>query len=451
MHALVPTASERRRPVAGDESGFVLLVSILVMAALLVLVIAVTAASTHVSHATTRTEQGNQALAAADAGVQAALFELDNAGVSAANTSSNNTGLGNGASYTTSVTSLSSASSPCTGLWVANSTQTVNQDCVTSVGTQGGVSVRVQARVAGFPPNTSLFPVAGVFSIYGFTSANVLSGNFSLGSNGQETFNNSVTLKGNVYYPPSMPVQQTNNACNSANGCVLTANATPIAVPTEPASAYAAAAANNNNANVPWPTQSITYDATKKTVTVANTNQSQSITVNLPAGTYYFCEVNVQGANSITFNATGKVQIFIDDNKDPGACSAAAASGNTGEFKGANSISITDSTPGGPSASDIQMYFYGDPSCTGSNCPNDFSPNSNSITADVFAPYSSATTGGNVSWTGALVVAYLTANNAFNFTYQNPGNGGGSGSTNTVFYPQAQSTCVGTSITATTC
>jgi len=452
MHALTPSDNAHRD--LSDDSGFVLLTAILVMAALLVLVISITAAATHVNHATTRTAQTNQALAAANAGLQAAIFELDNAGLTAANTSSNNTALGNGASYTTSVSQLTATTSPCTGLWVQNSAQTVNQDCVTSVGTQGGVTERVQARVVGFPATTSLFPVNGVFAINGFTGSGNVAGNFSLGSNGQMTFNNSVSLKGNVYYPPTMPVSQTNNACSSSNGCVLTPNASAITVPSVAASQYTAAMTNNNDANVPWPTTSITYTASSETVTVANTNSSQSITINLPGGTtaspdvYYFCNVNVQGANAVTFNAEGPVKIFIDNNNDSGHCTAAGS--NSGNFIGANSLSVTDGTPGGPNASDIQMFFYGQPGCT-TSCPNELTPNSTNFTADIFAPNSSATPAGSVTLTGAWVIGTLNANSAFTFNYQVAASGSSSASGNTVFYPSAQSTCVGTSITSSTC
>jgi hypothetical protein len=445
-------ALARIRSRAGDESGFVLIAAILVMAALLILVVAITAAATHVNHATTRTAQSNQALAAANAGIQAAMFELNSAGSTAATQSSVN--VGNGASYSTSVSSLSSASSPCTGLWVSNSSQAVNQDCVTSVGTQNGVSVRVQARVVGFPPNTSLFPLNGIFSQFGFRAANNVAGTFDLGANGEIEFDNSVSLKGHVYYPSGANgLSQTNNACNTANGCTPTMNASPIALPGLAASTYATVMTTNNNNLASWPSQSITYNSAlnAQTLSIANTNNLQTIQLNFPAGNYYYCEVNLQGANSVIINATSApVNIYIDNTNDNGHC--AGAGSPTGQMLGANSFSITDSSPGGPKASDVNLFFYGDPNCNSSStCPQELSPNNNAITADVYAPYSSATTGGTVTWTGALVIGYMTANGALNFTAQAPSAGGGSGNQNTIFYPASQSTCVGTSISSTTC
>jgi len=163
----------------GDETGFIMMVTILVLAALLVLIVAVSVAGVHVNATTTRANSSDEALGAANAGLQVALFRLDTDDV----TTSSSASLGTGGTYNYTVTSLASSSSPCTGLWVQNASQPVQQVCITSVGTVDGVNAQVQERVAGYTAQTNLFPVNGVFAINGF-SANDVSGSFDLGSDG---------------------------------------------------------------------------------------------------------------------------------------------------------------------------------------------------------------------------------------------------------------------------
>jgi hypothetical protein len=404
---------------------------ILTMVVVLGLSIAVGNAALHLSSTGRRTDSSAQALAAAQAGAQVALFRLNTTGGATAATGA----LGNGAAYSYTVGTLASQSSNCTGLWVQNSSSTLNQDCITSVGTQNGVSERVQSRVAAYQP-AALFPVAGLFTAEGLTAAGAVTGTFNLGSNGPMTFNNSIALTGDLEYLSG----DLGGPGTCSGSCVPEVQSTAITLPTVPASAYASAASTNSDASVAWTADGLTYTASNNTV--GDPNGTNNAVVNLAAGTYYFCEMNLGGGSVATLDATSfPVKIYIDSSYDGSACSGVSPSG---QMAASNGFTISNSS--GVSGN-VQVYFYGDPSCTTESClssnANDFSPNASTLTADVYAPYSYAQPGGAFAMTGALVVGYLEANNALSFTYQSSSLTNGSTGT-TTYYPSAAATCVPT-------
>ena len=424
MHALAEHAralSSRIDRRLADARGFMMVTSIVTMLVVLGLITAVGTATIHLGSTSRRTDSSAQALAAAQAGEQVALFRLNTAGSATGATGA----LGNGASYSASVATLASQASSCTGLWVQNSSQTVNQDCITSTGTQNGVSERVQERVAGYPPSL-LFPVSGLFAVQSFSAANNVAGTFDLGSNGQMTFTNTISLTGNLKYQPGK-LSETNNACHT--NCVPQQQTSLITVPSVPGSTYTAAKASNNDAALSWGSQ---FTVNNSNFTV-NSNGANNVTVNIPAGTYYFCELNL--GNATTLNTTSwPVKIYVDSSNDGSDCSGVSPNG---QMSGSNGFALANSSG---TASNVQVYFYGQPGCT-TACPNDFSPNSQTMTADVFAPNSSSTPGGAFTMTGALVIGQMTANNLLTFNYQSSSLTSGS-STNTAFYPSANAVCV---------
>lgn len=426
MHAL-----RRLAPRAAGESGFIMVIALLTMTLGLGVVVAVVAAATHSNSATRRTNAAASALAAAQAGEQVALFRLNASGATTGATGS----MGNGATYTYSVTSLASSGSACSGLWVQNSSRTLVQDCITSAGSDDGVNERIQTRVVGYTPTVSLYPVNGVLALDGFSAANNVSGTFDIGSNGQMTFNNTISLTGHIYYTTGKFSESQNANQMCAGSCSASPISTPYTVPAVPDSAYAAAATSNNDAAISWPSP-FTYTASTHIV-AGNGGNNKSVTI--PGGTYYFCEMNFDG-NATTLNTNGTaanpVVIYMDSPYRSGS-GCTAASGGNGTLSGANQFVVNNASG---VASNLQIYFYGQPGCT-TSCPNNFAPNGTTITADVYAPNSSFTTGNNFTFSGALVIGQLTTNNSFTFNFQsNPG--GGSTSTNAAYYPSADTTCI---------
>jgi hypothetical protein len=256
----------------------------------------------------------------------------------------------------------------------------------------------------------SLFPVDGLLAVNGFRAADVVAGSFSLASNGQMTFDNKIALSGAIDYQ-SGKLSETDSACSGA--CTLDGGTAPIAVPHVPQRAYSAARAANNDSAVSWG-KLFTANAAAYTV---SSNGSNDATVEIPAGTYFYCNLSL--GNHTTLKTTSwPVRIYVDSREDSaGPCSS--KDGSTGTLSGSNELVIANSSG---LASNVQIYLYGDPGCT-RLCPDDLSPNSQSYTADIFAPNSSATIGGPFRMTGAMVIGSLTTNNVLQFDFQKPASG----------------------------
>ena len=437
MHALSANIKANGSSPRG-ERGFVLIISLMILATLTIAMGAIATAALHTSTQGTRQSSTARALAAADAGAQVALFRLNTTGGSTGSTGS----MGNGASYTYAVSSLSSSSSACAGLWLTNSSQTLNQDCITSTGTVDGVSQRVQERVSGYQPQTSLFPVNGVFAINGFTSAgSAITGTFDLGSNGTLGLSNNdlSTLNGTIEYLSGKLNQSQNSGQQCTGTCKTAVLSSAVTVPSVAASVWTSAATTNSDLT------GITYSNgsyNSTTHVLSATNNSAVIT--FAPGTYYFCGINEGGFNSVSLatSGAGLVKIYIDSPYDSSGSCTSSQSGYSSSWGTIYNAGNATSINSGGVSSNLQLYFYGNPSCTGSNCPAAVSPlNGWTVNGDVFAPYSSMDPGNAFTMTGALVVNYLTAQNAFSFTYAAPSSSGSSSST-TTYYPAAHQICI---------
>ena len=397
--------------------------ALLILMALTIGMVGIGAAVVGAAHQSARESAADSASGAAAAGAEAALFRLNTTGATTSGTGS----VGSNASYAYAVSMLTSPSDPCAGLWVQNSGQSLEQACITSTGTVNGVSERIEERVVAYTPAASLFPVNGLMAVNGFTAAGDVGGTFDLGSNGQMTFTNQITMTGQLEYPSAIPPNTPQqNECSG--NCVPVAESTPISVPTLAASAYASAETSNNDAAVSWPA-GFTYDPSTQTVTQSGVNNA---TVAFPAGTYYYCGVDLGGGTTSMIQTTSwPVKIYIDSTAG-GRCTS-----GTGSLTASNGLSITNSSG---VADNVQLYFYGDPPCT-TSCASTFAVNSQSYDADVYAPYSSMTVAGGGTFTGVAVIGDLTANGALTVTAQGPSGSGATGSTAT-YYPAAHTDCI---------
>jgi hypothetical protein len=422
-------ATERARR---DETGFIMVVAILMMAALLILTAAVASSAVNTNVSASRNSSSNQALAAADAGAQVGLYRLDMAGA----TGSSGSSMAHGASYQYSIATYgstgASGSTACTGLSVVNSSNPVEQGCITSVGTVNGVSAQVQMRIAGYTPQSSLFPVSGVFAVNGFSTTQI-SGTFSLGSNGVEGVSNAnlSSVTGDIEYLAG-DFQQSQNSNEQCTGnCVPQLLSSAIAVPSVAASVYASAATTNSDAT------GITYSNADLAAGSILTATNNGASVTFAPGTYYLCGINVNGFSNFAINTSGSglVKIYIDSSYRSGS-SCSSSAGNI--YDAGNSTSAINS---GGTSSNLALDFYGEPGCT-TSCPAAISPmNAATINADVFAPNDSMTAGGAFTMTGALVVGAFTANNAFNFTYQAPNASSSGAGSYTDYFPASQTIC----------
>ena len=423
QRARKPGRSAGRGDPVRDERGFALVFALLILMALTIGMVGIGAAVLSAAHQSARESSADSASGAAAAGAEAALFRLNTTGA----TTSGSGFVGSNASYVYTVTMLTSSSDPCAGLWVQNSGQSLEQACITSTGTVNGVSERIEERVVAYTPAASLFPVNGLMAVNGFTAAGDVGGTFDLGSNGQMTFTNQITMTGQLEYPSATPPDTPQpNECTG--NCVPVAQAAPITVPTLAASAYSSAETSNNDAAVNWPI-GFTYDPSTQTVTQSGVNNA---TVDLPAGTYYYCGVDMGGGSTATIDTTSwPVKIYIDSTAG-GRCTS-----GTGSLTASNGLSIANSSG---VADNVQLYFYGNPPCT-TSCASTFAVNSQTYDADVYAPYSSMTVAAGGTFTGVAVIGEVTANGALTVTYQGPSGSGSTGSTAT-YYPAAHTNCI---------
>jgi len=297
-----------------------------------------------------------------------------------------------GGSYTYYVTPLSGSSgvdsvNSCTG-WPVTSPTGVVQRCITSIGTYAGVSRRVQERVVSGP--AGLFPLSGIASYSDATFNNSVTISGNLGANGQLKLNQTPTFTqpGDLYWGTSLQATCTGNCTAVHQSFPLpteSATSTACAAVTSPCEGFATSVSTNNNANI-----------TGATVTggrVLGDSGGGSITI--PAGTYNLCGINQTGQENITY--TPPVVIYIDSPYRSGS----GCGGGTGTVLSNNKTWFIDtSTPA--KASDLQIFVWGNP---GISPPSSSSPilSFNNVingpmTADIYAPYS-----------------YLSINNDFNF------------------------------------
>ena len=158
------------------SAGFVLPAAVMVMFLVGLLAAVAVAVAVSTSSSTTRDEHAKAALAAAEAGLRVATYRItmlnpegtycvahSEAALPTGGYCSDTTeSIGNGAKFIYQTTAALSSGEKCVGLTVNTSgTDAMTQRCVTATGTAGGVSERVQARVASFSA-TPLFPNPGI-------------------------------------------------------------------------------------------------------------------------------------------------------------------------------------------------------------------------------------------------------------------------------------------------
>jgi Tfp pilus assembly protein PilX len=419
----------------GDESGFVLVVALLILVVVVALIGVTAIAAQDSSDTSVRGAAQDRALAAADAGAQVALFRLNTTGSTGATGT-----MGNGATYSYTVSPLSSSSSPCAGLWVQSSGQSVQQACITSSGTVHGYTTRVEDRVVAYTPPPPTFPVNGMFAINGFTVGNNFTGDATIATNGQMSFaggSNSIT--GGLEYPSGEP--PTGYTCTGS--CVPMPQASPITVPTGPSpSAYANAASSNKDAAITnWGGLNFSGTTGANAYELEDASTGTANPVTFPPGTYYFCDVNAANTNTVTFNAAASaspsnpVIIYVDSPSRAGSnCPA-----GTGNFAaGFNKFNITGIAG---EASAFQIYVSGTPGCT-TTCSDILSKNNGTYQdIEVFAPNSQLNSKNGATLQGNFVIGTVTTGNNGTLDYIGPGNGSGNGGTYPTYYPSAHQIC----------
>jgi hypothetical protein len=346
-------------PVA---SGMLLVVSLLIGGFFTV--------SLRVNDTSADDRNSKRALAAAEAGLQVAIYRLNqlNQTVSTtrsvscltttwvAPTSGNCPGvteqLGNGAQYTYYVTHEGGASG-CVQL--PGTSPTTLDRCITSIGRAGGVTRRIQTRVIQEPilPDIGDVGLIGKSLVFAYNSANL---NTDVGSNVQVTFENSVNVYDNEAINVEGKVSLLEGGSYDYENSVKVDGGTQfIDTPFDlPMPDFELVENSNNNSTLPTDLGTA-WNSTTRRITIASGEKT------IRPGTYHVCGVTLGNSVKLKFSHTGgaRTRIFVDSPWRPGSMCSTQSDISAGTFTADNSVEINKEV--GEREELLDIYMWGTP------------------------------------------------------------------------------------------
>ena len=441
--------------VVREQRGIALPAALGVLVVVTLLSTSLFAVSLRLSDTSTASRDGKRALAAADAGLEAAMFRMNVLGLQSTSkcftTAAVDTGsgtdpetggtpasgecagveddLGNNASYTYYVTPALNDGDVCAGLPVHHTDPsgavTVTQRCVTSIGEVNGERRRVQERVASYI-GTQLFPVGGILAINGIKVKNTAIVSGVLGSNGQIELGNNSVVSGGIKLGTSSTPPPILGSGSSLGGPVTYRSEAEGAFVLAPVDMGNTASVNDNGriASGQDTGSNVTYTNTADAPRTLAIGNNGSLT--LGGGTYNFCKVTLGNNSYITIAAGAKIRFFLDspdrlpagttDDCIPdnytGTASQKAATARTNGYggmflgEGANF-----NNPGHAINFQIYMYGYTD----GSHKVEFF--NSAAMNAAIYAPSSNLVWNNSAGISGAVTASTAEFKNSAAFTW----------------------------------
>ena len=311
-----------------------------------------------------------RALAAAEAGLQTAVYRLNLLNQSSQANATRcltttwvvpNLGgecppqtesLGNGAQYSYYVTPMN-ATTGCVTL--PNVATSAIDRCITSVGIVNGVRRRLQTRVVSQPtiPAFNQVGLIGKSLVYAYNAAKLIS---DVGSNQRVIFHNSVNVEDN----PSIDVDGkvmilAGGTYTYQNSVKIDGGTQTITTPfdlTTPDFEAVESLAVNDNENLPSALGS-SWDAATRRITMGN-----SVTETIPPGTYHVCNVELGNSVKLRFSHTGgaRTRIFVDSPSRAGSDFCAGQAQPSGTFTADNSVEINKEVGERDELLDIDLY-----------------------------------------------------------------------------------------------
>ena len=444
-------------PVA---SGMLMVISILVVGFFTV--------AMGVNTTSVEDRSSKRALAAAEAGLQTAVYRLNllnqSAPANAANCLTTTwvaptdgecpgqpESIGNGAQYTYYVTPATTAGSAGCVTLPGVATSAIDR-CITSVGLVNGVRRRLQTRVVSQPtiPAFNQVGLIGKSLVYAYNAAKLIS---DVGSNEQVIFHNSVNVEDNAAIDVDGKVMiLTGGTYTYANSVKIDGGTqtitTPFDLTTPDFEAVEATPTANNNAALP----NSVFEGGSAGRALRRFQlgvDSSPGEYTMPPGTYHFCNVRLGNSVKWRFSHTGgaRTRIFVDSPSRPGSICAGppAQADPAGTFTADNSVEINKEVGEREELLDIYMYgtAYNDtrpnyPWCEpihqpneAATCKSDFMlDNSVNLYGGVYAPNSSIQAHNSTKIWGALAADKLLFFNSVDFTLTGemkgrPGEGSG--------------------------
>jgi hypothetical protein len=429
-----------------SQDGVALPVASAMMLVISLFVVAFFTVSLRLNDTSLEDRSSKRALAAAEAGLQLAVYQLgqlsqlDTPPAATKNGScltdtwvTPATGgecpghpvvLGNGAQVTYYVTPLLAPGADC--VLRPGETETALDRCVTAVGTVDGVSRRLQVRVANTPAPVTFKQVGlmGKSLVFAGNSSEITS---DVGTNGTAHFGNSAKtfasaandVDGTIMLGPS------GNYQTEGSGQVIAGGQVSVPEFEFPAEPFEAAENSALNAQAGWaPPSGSTYDATTRTFTI------DSGTVTMPPGTYHFCRVFLNDGLEWNFSDTTETRIYIDSpSRSDSVCAGPPPQADpSGTFWANNSVGINRN--GREELLDIFVYGTtqdgtrsvpswcapGGSPPKPEECRSDFIlDNSIWFEGSVYAPNTTVEANNSVTWIGAIGADSIRFNNSVKF------------------------------------
>jgi Tfp pilus assembly protein PilX len=400
--------------------------------------------ATRVNTTSVGDRSSKRALAAAEAGLQTAVYRLNLLNQSAPANATNcltttwvaptagecpgqPESIGNGAQYTYYVTPATTAGSA--GCVTLPGVSTTAQDrCITSVGTVNGVTRRIQTRVVSqsiIPPFNEV-GIIGKSLVFAYNSANL---NSDVGSNLRVVFENSV----NVYDNDAINVDGKvmllqGGTYDYENSVKIDGGTQMITTPFElgmPDFEYFEQPSNNTNATLATDLGSA-WNATTRRIDIASGEKT------IRPGTYYVCGVTLGNSVKLKFSHTGgaPTKIYVDSPWRPGSSCSTQTDIHAGTFTADNSVEVNKEVGEREELLDIFMYGtpYNDtrpmyPTCEPIHHPNqtatcrsDFMlDNSVNFYGAVYAPNSTIQAHNSVRFYGATAADKVIFFNSVDF------------------------------------
>jgi Tfp pilus assembly protein PilX len=405
--------------------------------------------SLQLSDTTNKDRSSKRALAAAEAGLQTAVYRLNNLAVPEAQCLVGQTAqptvpgagqncnpsapedLGSGATfqyYVTPTFANLGANAACVSLPTQQSAPT--DRCITSIGMVNGVRRRLQVRVTNLPgpPAFNQIGLLGKTQVYAGNSSKMWS---DVGSNGNVHFGNSAELHqvGSIDVDGGVLRGPGSTYTTEGSGQKIAANPNFTFVPAfefPPIDFEAAQAVALNLTTPNWsPPSGSSYTGN------TGLNRGQ-LTVNstseIPPGTYLFCRVHIKDGAQWRFHGTQPTRIYVDSPTRVGSpCYGQLEPAGTFWAENSNHINmnhgqehLVDFFIGGTLLNGIRprpswCSPAGSPP-KDEECRSDFIiGNSGHIEASVYAPTTTVEANNSVHWWGAIGADKIRFNNSVEF------------------------------------
>jgi Tfp pilus assembly protein PilX len=431
-----------------NDDGVALPVTTWMLVVVSLLVTGFFTVSLRLSDTANEDRSSKRALAAAEAGLQTAVYRLNNLAVPEAQclvgqtfqaphgtgkdcNASTPEALGSGATFRYYVTptfaNLGSANAACVSLPTQENLPT--DRCVTSIGTVNGVSRRLQVRVTNLPgpPSFNQIGLLGKTQVFAGNSSKMWS---DVGSNGNVHFGNSAELHqaGSIDVDGGILRGPGSTYTTEGSSQKIAANPDFTFVPEFPFPPidFEAAEAAALNLQPGWSAPS----GSSYVSTSGNTFGHLTIngTSEIPPGTYLFCRVFVQDGKQWRFHGTQPTRIYIDSpNRVGSPCYNQPEPAGTMWAENSNLINMN------AGREHLVDFFMGGTALNGTRsrpswcspagsppkdeeCRSDFIiGNSGHIEASVYAPTSTVEANNSVHWWGAIGADKIRFNNSVEF------------------------------------